>query len=371
MKALLAKIKCPASILLLFIIIVRSTNLQGADAVIQESTATPWYEYINQIPDGSTILFSPMYGLSDAPTLLPMTVATIHQLWSKNVKIIVVSFWAEGPLVFAELLQQIDPSAAPYNKIYGEDWINLGYIPGAEVAMAALSQDILSVAPKDYFYKKDTASYPMMANIKDASNINLIINIDAGTPGTLEWIRQWQIPYGTPIFTGCSDKYFSNYMPFLQSGQVSAMLSVTSIKAYEILLGLAAKTTTSITCKSNMTNPQLGQSITISGSISPPVSNAQVEIVYISPSGASKNYTVYTDSNGYYQDTFSPNAAATWTVRVSWEGDENFQGSSYSLQFVVSPKPQSGIPGFTIESLFGGLLLSLIIWIGRKSRVNH
>ncbi len=42
-------------------------------------------------------------------------------------KIVVVTFWVEGPLVFDTLLGQVDP--ADYGKVYGEDWIRLRLYP--------------------------------------------------------------------------------------------------------------------------------------------------------------------------------------------------------------------------------------------------
>ncbi|OGD57269.1 hypothetical protein A3K78_08845 [Candidatus Bathyarchaeota archaeon RBG_13_52_12] len=201
----------------------------------KESTA--WFNYIKAIPDGSVIVFAPMYGTSGMPELFPMTLATMHQLWSKNVKIIVVGFWAEGPLVFDQLLKQMDPSAAPYNKVYGTDWITLGYIPGGEPAMRALGDDIAKTAPKDYLNGKDTASYPIMANIKSAKDVNLIISIETGTPGMTEWLRQWNEPYKVPIVVGCIGVSAPGMAPFLQSGQLTALLpGLTSSAEYELLL---------------------------------------------------------------------------------------------------------------------------------------
>jgi hypothetical protein len=202
-----------------------------------QSESTKWYNYIKSIPDGSVVVFSPMYGTSGMPELFPMTLATMHQLWSKNVKVIVVAFWAEGALVFDMLLKQMDPSTAPYNKVYGTDWINLGYIPGSEPAMRALGEDIAKTAPKDYLYDKDTASYPMMANIKSAKDVTLIISIETGTPGYPEWLRQWNEPYKTPIIVGVIGVSAPGVAPYLQSGQVGAMLpGLTSSAEYELLI---------------------------------------------------------------------------------------------------------------------------------------
>jgi hypothetical protein len=208
----------------------------GLPVPIQKES-TSWFNYIKDIPDGSVVVFAMMYGTSGMPELFPMTLASMHQLWSKNVKVIVVAFWAEGPLVFDMLLKQMDPSAAPYNKVYGTDWINLGYIPGSEPAMRAFGDNIALTAPKDYLNGQDTASYPMMANIKSAQDVDLIVSIETGTPGMTEWLRQWNEPYKTPMIVGCIGVSAPGMAPFLQSGQLSALLpGLTSSAEYELLL---------------------------------------------------------------------------------------------------------------------------------------
>lgn len=194
-----------------------------------------WFKAINDIPDGSTVVFAPMYGTSGMPELFPMTLATMHQLWSKNVKVIVVSFWAEGPLVFTQLLAQMDPTS--YGKVYGVDWINLGYIPGSEPAMRAFGDDMAKAVARDYIEGRNLSEFPIMQTVNSANDIDLIISIETGTPGLTEWLRQWNEPYRTPIVVGCIGVSAPGMAPFLQSGQLSALLpGLTSSAEYELLL---------------------------------------------------------------------------------------------------------------------------------------
>ncbi|HIH88914.1 TPA: hypothetical protein HA344_06880 [Candidatus Bathyarchaeota archaeon] len=194
-----------------------------------------WYKAISDIPDGSVVVFAPMYGTSGMPELFPMTLGTMHQLWSKNVKIIVVSFWAEGPLVFTQLLNQMDPTT--YGKTYGVDWINLGYIPGSEPAMRAFGDDMRKAVAKDYIQGKNLSEFPIMQNVNSAADVDLIISIETGTPGLTEWLRQWNEPYKTPIVVGCIGVSAPGMAPFLQSGQLSALLpGLTSSAEYELLI---------------------------------------------------------------------------------------------------------------------------------------
>jgi len=195
-----------------------------------------WKSFIdNDIQDGDTVIFTLMYGTSGMPELFPMSVATMKHILEKDVKFIVVSFWTEGPLVFDTLLGQVDP--ADYGKIYGEDWIRLGYLPGGETAMGAFATSFQNTVPRDYVEGNSLDSFPIMADIKSAEDIDLIISFETGTPGTPEWLRQWNTPYGVPQITGCIGVSVPGIIPYINSGQLSALLPGLTVSAeYEVLL---------------------------------------------------------------------------------------------------------------------------------------
>jgi len=200
-----------------------------------------WYNYVDTIPDDSVIIFSMDYGVSGMPELYPMTVATMHHLWDncqeRNWKIIVLAFWNQGPLVFDTLLTQIDP-AEKYNVVYGEDWIELGWVPGSETGMAALATDMWGQTPRDYLEDRPLSEYPIMADIRTADDVDLVISIETGTPGLPEWLRQWNAPFGTPFIVGCIGVSVPGMAPYLSSGQLSGLLpGLTASGEYELLLG--------------------------------------------------------------------------------------------------------------------------------------
>jgi len=200
-----------------------------------------WYNYIDAIPDNSVIIFSMDYGVSGMPELYPMTVATMHHLWDncleRNWKIVVLAFWNQGPLVFDTLLTQIDP-AEKYNVVYGEDWIELGWVPGSETGMAAIATDMWGQTPRDYLEDRPLSEYPIMAEIRTADDVDLVISIETGTPGLPEWLRQWNDPFGTPFIVGCIGVSVPGMAPYLSSGQLEGLLpGLTASGEYELLLG--------------------------------------------------------------------------------------------------------------------------------------
>jgi len=90
---------------------------------------------------------------------------------------------------------------------------------------------------KDFIQDKNLSEFPIMQNINSAADVDLIISIETGTPGLTEWLRQWQEPYRTPIIVGCIGVSAPGMAPFLQSGQLSALLpGLTSSAEYELLI---------------------------------------------------------------------------------------------------------------------------------------
>jgi len=200
------------------------------------SDARAWHSYVeNNIHDGDTVIFAPMYGTSGMPELFPMTVATMKHILEKDVKFVVLSFWTEGPLVFNALLRQVDP--ADYGKVYGVDWINLGYIPGSETAMGALATSFQNSVANDYVERRPLSDFPIMENIYTATDIDLIISFETGTPGAPEWLRQWNTAYGVNIIVGCIGVSVPGMIPYVTSGQISALMPGLTVSAeYELLL---------------------------------------------------------------------------------------------------------------------------------------
>jgi hypothetical protein len=198
--------------------------------------STRYFNYIDDIPDGTTIMVTFDYGVSAMPELYPLTVATFHHLWTRDFKVVVVASWLQGPLVMDVVLNELKP-AESYGKVYGEDWVELGWFAQGEIGMAALGNDIWETLPIDYIENEPTSSFPIMQNIKTAADIDLIISFETGTPGLPEWVRQWNVPYGTDIIMGCIGVMVPEVAPYLQTGQCKALIpGLTASAEYELLL---------------------------------------------------------------------------------------------------------------------------------------
>jgi len=182
---------------------------------------TNLYDRIGTLKSGDAVVMSFDYSPSGAGDITPQVEAILKHIATKEgVRVIALSFWAEGPVIADTMLDVYQAQG----KEYGVDYINLGYCAGAESAIAKFAEDVTGAFPKD-FKGMPTDSYPVMAGVKSAKDITLFIDFSAGSPGPREWIRQVQNQYGKEIAVGASSNLTATLTPYYDAKQLIAILN--------------------------------------------------------------------------------------------------------------------------------------------------
>jgi hypothetical protein len=95
----------------------------------------------------------------------------------------------------------------------------------------------------------------------------------------------------------------------------------------------------------------LGDSLTVTGTVSPtvsglsPVSGASITLTYTKPDGTTITSTSTSGSDGSFNDTYTPNVTGNWKVSASWPGDVTYLGATSSTeQFTVTDNSLGGVP---------------------------
>jgi len=192
-----------------------------------------WHEYIENLPDGAYVLFSVDYGVGSLPALEPFAVATLHDLFSKNVKVVLMTLYSDGPICYRSLIAQVNPDA--YGKKYGEDYVFLGYIPGTETAMKAIAENLPGAVPTDYKGTPIT-DIPMMKGITGARNFAMIISITPSGDVSQGWVRQWVGPYGVTYLCCVLAMMMPTMEPYYPA-QVKALTDGGRAGEYEFIIG--------------------------------------------------------------------------------------------------------------------------------------
>jgi hypothetical protein len=199
------------------------------------------YNWVENIPDGSTIMLTFDYYPSTLAEVEPMSRAAVKQCWRKNLKLITMSTVAMGgpnitERVMNDMAENWAPKALGHGEKYGVDWINLGYKPDYKAVILGMGTSFRNIYPTD-FHGVPLDSFPIMHNVDRYSDVKfLFIVSDNGIVD--EWVtianRQFGLPMGAGVTAVMAPKFYS----YLQSHQMVGLLGGMKGGAeYEKLIG--------------------------------------------------------------------------------------------------------------------------------------
>ncbi len=189
---------------------------------------------VSRLRPGSTVLMSCDYDPGAKPELVPMTRTVLHQLFRKNCRVIVTVLWNGGPALVDQVLHEV---ANEHGKVYGVDYVNLGYQSGNEAVMVHMGQGVAAAFPRDIM-GRPVSAYPIMRAVRDYSSFPLLISLSAGYPGTKEWVQQVQARFHVRMIAGVTAVSAPEYYPYLQSGQLLGLIGgMAGAAEYELLMG--------------------------------------------------------------------------------------------------------------------------------------
>jgi hypothetical protein len=183
---------------------------------------------------GGTVIMVPMeYSPDTMAEMQPMARAVLRHCFSRGLKIISTSLQIQGVLLIEQDLRTV---AAEYNKIYGQDYVFLGYKPYPDIVILNMGENFRKPFPRDY-YNNVIDDLPLMAGVTNYANVACIVNINA-TSGVDSWINYANGRYGADLALGVTAVIATDYYAFLQSGQIFGMIGgLKGAAEYERLIG--------------------------------------------------------------------------------------------------------------------------------------
>ena len=168
----------------------------GFPITIAENTRD-LYEGItgDNVEPGDVWIINFGYGVSAWSECHPGVTVVTKALFREGAKLIFLGPNYDVELTYNHLLETAKEDFA--QKVYGEDYVFLGYITGGESAIAQLASNIRDVFPTDH-YGTPLDEIPMMKNVNSWQDISGVISSDTGDWGDY-FLRQWQEPYGVPL----------------------------------------------------------------------------------------------------------------------------------------------------------------------------
>ena len=188
------------------------------------------FNAIEDLPDGSRILLSYDFDPASQGELLPMAQAFTRHCSIKGPKQYYMALWPLGsPMVDLS----IDTIESEYpNLVYGEDYVKFDYKTGGEAVIRMITQDLRGMYELD---SKGVSldNIPMTKNIKNIQDMDLIINVSAGDPGTKQWVQFAATPFGITTVSGCTGVQAPQMYPYIPDQLAGVLGAIKAAAEYE------------------------------------------------------------------------------------------------------------------------------------------
>ena len=206
------------------------------------------YDAIEALPTGSKVLLSIEYSPSTRPENHPMTISIMRHLFRNNHKVFITCLWPDGQFMAQDAINQVAKNE--FNKVYGEDYVFLGFRPGNEAVVKGIVSNLRKLYTVDVYQEK-IENIPLMEGIKNFKDFDFLFSSSAGFPGTIEWVQYASDPTGVPMATGVTSIQVNEVMPYVQAGQMVGVLAgMPGAAEYEELIGQKGTATSGMDAQS-------------------------------------------------------------------------------------------------------------------------
>jgi len=203
------------------------------------------YDAFMELPPGSKVLMTFDYDPPSAPELQPQAITALRFCFDRKLKVIIIGLWPMGPMQANLALETIFSEKKYLDKepIYGVDYVNLGYSPGNELVIQRMGSSIPSTFPRD-FRGTPIEEIPLMQGIVNFSNLDFILNLSAGYPGTVEWVQFAVDRFHARMGAANTAVQAPLVYPYVHTGQLTGLSGgMKGAAEFEVLTGFTGKGT--------------------------------------------------------------------------------------------------------------------------------
>jgi hypothetical protein len=181
-----------------------------------------WYDTVDALPAESVVLMDIGYGSGGYPSLGPGNIAALHQMFEKDLKVVIMATSLEGTMMYPLIMDVVRPEQN-YGLVYGEDYVFIGYIAGEQTAMAGVLGDLKALVSVDY-QGTSIDSLSLMDNVNGADDIDLVAYLTTAG-GTAEgWVYQAYSQYDMDVIGGVLSMMTTSIKPYYDSGQLLGIM---------------------------------------------------------------------------------------------------------------------------------------------------
>ncbi len=192
-----------------------------------------FYDAVEALPDSSNVMLVFDYYPSTMAETEPMAVAAARHFFSKDCRVITLSnIPLGGPSMAENVTRRI---AEEYGKVYGVDYVNLGYKYGYVSVLKGMGQSIESIFPTDNS-GTPLSELPMMDSVVNYDDVAFIFEV-ADNATADYWIAIVNAGYGVPMGVGATAVMAPKFYAFVGAKQIVGLLGgMKGAAEYEILI---------------------------------------------------------------------------------------------------------------------------------------
>jgi len=234
-------------LVLAIVVIIPILNPIGMPIRPTETTQVV-YDAIEALPENSNVLLSVEYSPSTKPENHPMTISILRHFFRNGHKVFVTCLWPDGQFMAQDALKQV--ADEEFGKVYGVDYVFLGFRPGNEAVVKGIVSNIRKLYTVDVYQTK-IDEIPLMDGITNFRDFAFLFSSSAGYPGTIEWVQYAADPTGVPMSSGVTSIQVNEVMPYVQAGQMKGVLAgMPGSAEYEALIGQKGSATSGMDAQS-------------------------------------------------------------------------------------------------------------------------
>ncbi|PLX17406.1 MAG: hypothetical protein C0601_07545 [Candidatus Muiribacterium halophilum] len=130
-----------------------------------------------------------------------------------------LAFSPEDSYYVKGVINAIDREVKP-----GIDYLNTGYKAGQVVVITQMLEDVVGALETD-ISGEPIKDMEIVKGLKTINDIDLIFSLSSGTPGAKEWVVYANGKKNVPVACGVTAVSATEFLPYLNSGQLSGMLA--------------------------------------------------------------------------------------------------------------------------------------------------
>jgi hypothetical protein len=171
------------------------------------------------------------------PELYPMEIAILRHCFERKVKVFTITFFAQATPIIDLALNKVKEEYPDIKS--GVDYCNFGFKPISLPVVLGMGENISTAIDTDAEGRK-IATLPIMKDITNYNEMNLVVETSGSAAGGM-WITYARVKFGVNVAIGVTAVMAADEYPYLQTGQVTGMLSgLKGAAEYEKLVDVFA-----------------------------------------------------------------------------------------------------------------------------------